>query len=75
MLGIEIVTDKETKGIPKSNIGAIIEKRGEEKGALFRLLRSGVGYSPPLTVSREQSNRGLDILYSILSELKPEDLT
>lgn len=46
MLGIEIVTDKETKGIPKSNIGAIIQKQGEEKGALFRLLRSGAGYSP-----------------------------
>ena len=75
MLGIEIVTDKKTKGMPNPKLADIIQKRGVEKGALLRMVSNRLGYSPPCTITQEESDRALDILYSILSELKPQDLT
>jgi len=75
MLAMEIVTDKETKGIPNSKLAQIIQTRGIEKGALLRIVGNRPGYCPPCTITQEESERGLDILYSVLAELKPQDLT
>ncbi len=75
MLAVEIVTDKETKGMPNPKLTGIIQKRGVEKGALLRIVSNRLGYSPPCTITQEESDRGLDIIYSVLSELKPSDLT
>jgi len=74
MLAVEIVTDKETKGRPGPGLTDQIQRRGVEKGALLRIVSNRLGYSPPCTITREESERGLDILYSVLSELKPQDL-
>ena len=74
MLAVEIVTDKETKGMPNPRVADMIQRRGVEKGALLRIVTNRLGYSPPCTITQEESDRGLDILYSILSELKPQDL-
>jgi len=74
MLAVEIVTDKETKGIPNPKLTDTIQRRGIEKGALLRIVGNRLGYSPPCTITQEESDRALDILYSVLSELKPEDL-
>ncbi len=74
MLAMEIVTDKETKGMPNPKLAQIIQTRGVEKGALLRIVANRPGYSPPCTITGEESERGLDILYSVLSELKPQDL-
>jgi len=74
MLAVEIVTDKKTRGMPGSRIAEIIQKRGMEKGALLRVMKNRLGFSPPCTITKEESERGLDILYSVLSELKLQDL-
>ncbi len=74
MLAVEVVTDKETKGVPNPRITDIIQRRGVEKGALLRVAGNRLGYSPPCTITEEESDRGLDVLYSVLSELKPQDL-
>lgn len=74
MLAVEIVTDKETRGMPNPRLADMIQRRGIEKGALLRIVSNRLGYSPPCTITQEESERGLDILYSILSELKPQDL-
>jgi len=74
MLAVEIVTDKETKGMPNPRVADMIQRRGVEKGALLRIVTNRLGYSPPCTITQEESDRGLDILYSVLSELKPQDL-
>jgi len=74
MLAVEIVTDKKTRGRPGPGLTDIIQRRGVEKGALLRVVSNRLGYSPPCTITREESERGLDILYSVLSELKPQDL-
>jgi adenosylmethionine-8-amino-7-oxononanoate aminotransferase len=75
MLGIEIVTDKDTKGIPKPGTNDLIQSRGKEKGAYFRVMNNKLCYSPPCTITQEESDRGLDIVYSVLSQLKAQDLT
>jgi adenosylmethionine-8-amino-7-oxononanoate aminotransferase len=75
MLGIEIVKDKETKAMPGPRLSDILQRRGVEKGAFLRVVANRLCYSPPCTVTREESKRGLDILYSVLTELKPGDLT
>jgi len=74
MLSVEIVTDKETKGMPNPRLTDMIQRRGVEKGALLRIVANRLGYSPPCTITQEESERGLDILYSVLSELKSQDL-
>ena len=74
MLAVEIVTDKETKGMPNPKITDTMQRLGIEKGALLRVVNNRLGYSPPCTITQEESDRGLDILYSVLSELKPQDL-
>lgn len=75
MLGLEIVTDKETRGRPTNpKLADKIQRLGVEKGALLRIVSNRPGFSPPLTITQEECDRGLDILYSVLSSLKPEDL-
>jgi adenosylmethionine-8-amino-7-oxononanoate aminotransferase len=74
MLTVEVVTDKETKGRPNAKIADIMQRRGVEKGALLRVSGNRLGFSPPLTITPEDADRGLDILHSVLKSLKPEDL-
>ena len=74
MLAIEIVTDKESKGLPNPKLTDFIQKLGIEKGAMLRVIGNRLGYSPPCTITDEQSGRALDILYSVLTQLKPQDL-
>jgi adenosylmethionine-8-amino-7-oxononanoate aminotransferase len=75
MLGLEIVTDKESKGRPTNpKLADKIQRLGVEKGALLRIVSNRPGFSPPLTITQEECDRGLDILYDVLISLKPEDL-
>jgi 4-aminobutyrate aminotransferase-like enzyme len=74
MLTVEVVTDKETKGQPHAKIADIMQRRGVEKGALLRVSGNRLGFSPPLTITQEEADKGLDIIYSVLKSLKPEDL-
>ena len=74
MLAVEIVTDKESKGLPSPKLTDFIQKLGIEKGAMLRIIGNRLGYAPPCTITEEQSERALDILYAVLSQLKPQDL-
>ncbi len=74
MLTVEVVTDKETKGRPGAKIADILQHRGVEKGALLRVSGNRLGFSPPLTITREEAEQGLDIIHSVLKSLTPEDL-
>jgi adenosylmethionine-8-amino-7-oxononanoate aminotransferase len=74
MLSVEIVNDKETKGRPNAKLADRIQQIGIDKGALLRIVSNRLGYSPPCTITKEESERGLDMLYSVLKALKPEDL-
>jgi len=74
MLTVEVVTDKESKGRPNPKIADIMLRRGVEKGALLRVSTNRLGFSPPLTITREEAEKGLDILYSVLKSITPEDL-
>jgi adenosylmethionine-8-amino-7-oxononanoate aminotransferase len=74
MLTVEVVTDKESKGRPNARISDIMQRRGVEKGALLRVSGNRLGFSPPLTITHDEADKGLDIIYSVLKSLKPEDL-
>jgi adenosylmethionine-8-amino-7-oxononanoate aminotransferase len=74
MLTVEVVTDKESKGKPNAKIADIMLQRGVEIGALLRVSGNRLGFSPPLTISRDDAEKGLDIIYSVLKSLTPGDL-
>ncbi len=78
MIGIEIVENKETgKGFdPASNMMHIIQDKALEKGLFVRVSDESwssanrISFCPPLTVTREEIDRMLDILYPIVAEIK-----
>jgi adenosylmethionine-8-amino-7-oxononanoate aminotransferase len=74
MLSVEVVSDKESKGKPNAKIADIMLRRGVEQGALLRVTGNRLGFSPPLTIAEQECKQGLDILYTVLKSLKPEDL-
>ncbi len=77
LLGIEIVADKDTKRRfpPERDImhGVLIPKCCE-KGLFPRFYKSvhhdRLSFTPPLIITKEQTDKALDILYSVIAELK-----
>ena len=77
MLGIEIVADKATRAPldPALNTMQKIQDRALEKGLFVRVTAIGgtpsdrVVFAPPLTITREEVDRALDILYEVLADL------
>ncbi|MFC1995485.1 aspartate aminotransferase family protein [Chloroflexota bacterium] len=78
--GIEIVADKTTKRMfaPTLNIMKRIQAEVLEKGLYIRtcsqLTTQGdrIPIDPPLVIMPEDIDRGLDILYSVLANIKPD---
>lgn len=79
MLGIEIVADKDTKATfdPNLHIMQQLQEKALEKGMFIRTaeITSGPGdricFAPPLIITKEEVDKAFDILYHILSDLKP----
>ena len=79
MLGIEIVSNKETrKPFPlEMNVIPKVLKQALEAGLWMRAASSRIApgdricFTPPLIITKEQIDRMIDILYPILSGLKP----
>lgn len=79
MLGIEIVADKDARRpFPlESNILTRVQKPALEAGLFMRAATSRMApgdrlsFSPPLIINTQQVDRILDILYPILSSIKP----
>lgn len=67
--GIEIVANKETKAAfppGKVNIGEECQKRG------LRVRAGGrIAFTPPLIITREEMDKALDILISVIAAIKP----
>jgi putrescine aminotransferase len=80
MIGIEIVSDKATrKPFPaKLDVMQTLQDRALEKGLFLRMSDiqgtpgDRVVFAPPLIVTIEEIDKALDILYSLLVELRPE---
>ncbi len=80
MLGIEIVADKATKKPfdRKLNIMQQIQDKGWEKGMYIRVSDIGstpgdrIAFCPPLVITAEEVDKALDILHSIVADLKPQ---
>ena len=79
MLGIEIVSNKETRrSFPlEMNVLPKVLKQALEAGLFMRGTSSAIApgdrlnFTPPLIITREQVDRMIDILQPILSNLKP----
>lgn len=79
MLGIEIVSNKETrKPFPlEMNVLPKVLKQALEAGLFMRGTSSAIApgdrlsFTPPLIITTEQVDRMIDILHPILSNLKP----
>ena len=80
MLGIEIVADKDTKATfdPNLHIMQQLQEKALEKGMFIRTAEitscpgDRVCFAPPLIITKEEVDKALDILYHILSDLKPK---
>jgi putrescine aminotransferase len=79
MLGIEIVADKATKRTfnRKLDVMQQIQSRALEKGLFIRTSDIGSSpgerahFAPPLTITTQEVDRALGILYDIIARLKP----
>ncbi len=79
MLGIEIVADKSTRKTFDPNLGTMqgIQDRALEQGLFVRVAGIGgtpsdrLAFAPPLTITPQEVDQALDILYPIIAELRP----
>ena len=69
MLGMEIVEDKKTKAPLNPEVAGQIMPLGLEKGLYVRSMGNRVMFGPPLTISREEADHSLDLLYSLLVDI------
>lgn len=69
MVGIELVEDKKTKAPPNPELLAQIMPLGLEKGLYVRSMGNRVMFGPPLTISREEADRSIDLLYSLIVDI------
>jgi len=77
LLGIEIVADKETKRrfLPERDImHGVLVPRCCEKGLFPRFYKSvhhdRLSFTPPLIITKEQTDKALDILYPVIAGLE-----
>lgn len=78
MLGIEIVADRTTRTPfdPKINVMQKIQDMALEKGLFVRTSDIGgtpsdrVAFAPPLTITNAEVDKALDILYTVLTNIK-----
>ena len=76
---MEIVADKSTRKTFDPSLGAMqkIQDRALELGLFVRV--AGIGgtpsdrlvFAPPLTITPQEVDQALDILYPIIAELRP----
>lgn len=77
MIGMNVVANKAAKASVGLEVMARIEKKARDNGLLIRCMNattapgSRVCFSPPLTITKEEADRALDILKPILAGLKP----
>ena len=71
MLGIEFITDPETK-TPAHELGMAISKRCIELGACLNISRRSASsvfrIAPPLTTTKDEIDKAVEILEAALSE-------
>jgi len=78
-IGVEIVADKETRKPfdPDLNVVPNVLKRALEAGLFMRASNSRIApgerlnFCPPLTITKEQVDRILDILHPIVADIRP----
>lgn len=70
MLGVEVVLNKQSKTMPDPSLMAKIQMDLIHKGVLTRYLVNRMMLCPPLTITEEEANRGLDVIYGFLKELR-----
>lgn len=79
MLGMEIVADKSTGEPFDPALGVMqgIQDRALERGLFVRVAGTGgtpsdrVVFAPPLTITRQQVDEALDILYTVVAGVRP----
>jgi adenosylmethionine-8-amino-7-oxononanoate aminotransferase len=69
MIGLEIVKDKATKAPHDSKTMAAILPSALAKGLMVRARGTRMGFTPPLIITKEEADKALDILMSVLEHL------
>jgi len=72
---VELVTDKESKGIPEPEIKQELWDKMVENGLFGRItgtFGNRLFIAPPCTMTVEEADKMLDIILSLVSEMKPK---
>ena len=65
---IDLTTNKETKAaFPMSSMNNLI-RRGREKGVILKYMGSALEFAPPLTISRNEIDEGIEMVDECLTE-------
>jgi adenosylmethionine-8-amino-7-oxononanoate aminotransferase len=65
---IDLTTDKDKRGpFPLSGLNSLV-KRGREKGVILKYMGLALEFAPPLTISRDEIDAGIEVIDACLSE-------
>jgi adenosylmethionine-8-amino-7-oxononanoate aminotransferase len=70
MIGIDLTKDKATKAKIEPETGVQLIVDALDRGLMLRQFEGIVFVAPPLIISPEEIDRGLDILKPLLAELR-----
>jgi adenosylmethionine-8-amino-7-oxononanoate aminotransferase len=70
MIGIDLTKDKATKAKIEPETGVQLVVDALDRGLMLRQFEGIVFVAPPLIISPEEIDRGLDILKPLLAELR-----
>lgn len=67
-LGIDFTTDKKTKGLfPMDRLGSLVF-RAHDKGLIIKLMGQALELAPPLVITKEELDKGVEILHQVISD-------
>jgi len=72
LLGIQLVEDRSTKAPLSTSITQRLYKSCVERGLLVMAYGPSVRINPPLIITAEEADAGLDVLESVFKDLAPE---
>jgi adenosylmethionine-8-amino-7-oxononanoate aminotransferase len=70
MLALEIVENTSTKARFGAETMARITSRSLDRGLITRARGSRLAFCPPLTITRDEADQALDIMFNVLGSLR-----
>ena len=67
-IGIDCTTDKKTRAVfPMNRLGRLVQ-RAQSKGLIIKLMGQALELAPPLVITKDEINKGVEILHECFAE-------